>query len=330
MTDWYWYEQIDEESVRILRMFGTSPEVIVPRQIAGKVVTELGAYCFAEKNQAASYQVCSEEQAGEQAEKEFQELLEKKQLRELAGRYIQKVTLPESVERIGNFCFYQCGRLEELVTGCSLTGIGSDAFMNCHKLQRIIMLGSVRKPSGLKQILAQRNLETEVTFMVSGQVEAVLLYPEYSEFYDEIGPAHIFKLNIEGEGFRARQCFQNAVVDLVQYDAGFLQASVREQELTLCRMALQRLYYPIELREDYRLQYEEYIREHQVYAGTFLIKERNLEWIQFAGEREYFSPECLEKLVCLAAEENWTEGAGTLLRLQKQNIKEEEYTFDDF
>ena len=77
MTDWYWYEQIDEESVRILRIFGTSPEVIVPGQIAGKVVTELGAYCFAEKNQAVSYQVCSEEQAGEQAEKEFQELLEK-------------------------------------------------------------------------------------------------------------------------------------------------------------------------------------------------------------------------------------------------------------
>lgn len=333
MADWYWYEQIGEEELCLLRVFGTSPEVVIPEKIAGRKVVGLGAYCFAEKNRALSYEICSQEMSGKQAEKEFQRLLERGLIRDLSGRYIQKVILPESIAKIGNFCFYQCSKLEEIVVGSALTEIGSDAFMNCLKLQKIILLGSVTEPCGLKQILGQRALETEVDFVVKGKIEAALIYPEYSEFYDEIGPAHIFKLNIEGEGFRARQCFQNAVVDLLQYDAGFMQASVRESEKTLCRMAWMRLYYSVGLRREYKEQYEAYLREHEEYAGRLLVKERNITLLQFAGEQGYFTKNGVEVCIQTAVLEGWTEGAGMLLQYQKkwfEKEEKEEYSFDDF
>lgn len=46
--------------------------------------------------------------------------------------------------------------------------------------------------------------EIEVTYIKEEKVIAKVLYPEYSEVYDEIAPAHIFGRNIEGEGFQGK------------------------------------------------------------------------------------------------------------------------------
>ena len=83
----------------------------------------------------------------------------------------------------------------------------------------------------------------EVSFeQEDGEREAVLLYPEYYESYDEIGPAHIFELNLTGEGFRARQCFKDGVILLNAYDEIFPQACVEESAEVLIPMAWNRLY----------------------------------------------------------------------------------------
>lgn len=333
MANWYWYEKTGEGAIRLLRVFGTSPEVIIPARLAGQEVVELGAYCFAAKRRVKVYEVCSESMQGEEAGEAFERLLEQGRLTELAGGYIRKVICPEGLQGLGNLCFYQCSKLSELVFGRSLTEIGSDAFMNCLQLQKLTVLGSVSEPTGLRQILGQRSVETEVNFVVEGRCEAALTYPEYSESYDEIGPAHIFTLNIEGEGFRARQCFQNGVVDLAQYDAVFLQACVKESERTLCHMAWMRLYYPVGLREEYKEKYEEYLIKHESFAGAMLVQERNLELLEFSGEQGYLSEQETAECIALAASSDWAEGAGMLLQNQKKwfgGKKKEEYSFDDF
>lgn len=332
MADWYWYEKLGKGGIRLLRVFGTSPEVVVPEQIMGQPVTELGAYCFAAGNRAVTYETASGKASGEQAEEEFKRLLDLGKFRELSGNYIQKIELPETVCALGNFCFYQCTGLREIVAGRYLTEIGSDAFMNCRELKKITVRGSVTEPSGLKQILGQRSLETEVDFVVQGRTEAVLIYPEYSETYEEIGPAHIFTLNIEGEGFRARQCFHNGTVDLAQYDTVFLQAAAKESVQTLCRMAWMRLYYPAALREEGRKAYEAYLREQEEAAGALLVREKDLKLLVFAGENAYFSEKAVDACIQLAVQADWTEGAGMLLQNKKKWFggKKEEYSFDDF
>ncbi len=329
--NWYWHELTEKGEICILRMFGDSPEIEVPEYILGRKVTQLGAYCFAKTGRVKDYQICSDFCGGEQAGKEFVALYARGELKELCGEYLQKVILPETLESIGDFCFYQCTALSELTVGNRLTEIGGDAFMNCQKLKKIIILGSVGSPSGLKQILRQRFLETKVVFRSQGKTEAVLVYPEYSEIYHEVGPAHIFALAIEGEGFRARQCFSGGVVLLSQYDAVFSQACAAEGEETLCEMALMRLYYPAGLQKQHREAYEGYLKSHVVQAAAWLIRRKKLSLLFFLGERGYFKECRAEEITALALSENWTEGAGMFLRqtqwfARRGNI----YSFDDF
>ena len=87
-------------------------------------------------------------------------------------------------------------------------------------------------------------------------------FPEYSEKYDLIGPAHIFELNIEGEGFRARKCFEGDIFSLPMYDEVFRRAAEKEDERTLCRMAALRLCRPISLSEGNRDVYHTYLLSH--------------------------------------------------------------------
>jgi len=333
MADWYWYELTENGTVRLLRAFGRAPEVEIPGQIAGRKVTEIGDYCFAEKSTDKVHRLYSEGVEEGQAEEIFRSLCRQESIRELSGQYLEKIVFPDSVVSIGNFCFYQCSALTEITVWSGLTGIGSDAFMNCRSLGRITVCGGVGEPSGLKQILAQRSLETEVSFVSEHGTDAVFLYPEYNESYDEIGPAHIFELNIEGEGFRARQCFHEGVVDIVQYDGIFLQACARESVKTLCRMAWLRLYYPAGLRRKQKEIYEEYVKENAAEAGRYLVEDKNLELLYFAGEQGYFGEKEVAGCIRCAAERNWTEGAGMLLQYQHKwfaGKREDKYSFEEF
>lgn len=331
--DWYWYEQMGEGKVRLLRMFGTSPVAVVPEEIAGNTVTELADYCFSVTRRVSAYQIASASGGEQMTQQQFEEKLAQREICELCGEYLEEVVLPESVQSIGNFCFYQCRNLKALSAGSSLTGIGSDAFMNCQQLQKIVLYDAVEAASGLKQILAQRALEMTVEFCVNGKTQAKLLYPEYSETYDEIGPAHIFTLNIDGEGFRARQCFRDGVVDLAQYDTVFLQACAKESEQTLCYMAGMRLFYPVGLTEEHRDSYEQYVREHAEMMIGLLVEEQNTEWLESFGDAGYFTEDDVKQGIQSASASGWTEGAGLLLQCQNRwfaHTKKKKYDFDAF
>ncbi len=331
--NWYWYKLTGQGEICLYRVFGTLPEVSVPETLFGKTVTGLGSYCFSETEKAGDFRVCSDTLMGQEAEVLFQKLLLQKKIRCLCGEYLEKVSLPKSMKAIGNCCFYRCSRLTGLTVGNGLSEIGSDAFMNCIRLREIVVLGGVTEPSGLKQILGQRPLETRAEFIAGQETEAVLLYPEYSETYDEIGPAHIFELNIAGEGFRARQCFREGVVDLAQYDTVFVQAQAGESVRTLCYMAGFRLFYPAGLKEESKQRYEDYLKENAMQVMEVLVKEQDLKMLQFFGEEGYLGSVEMKKGAQLAASGDWTEGAALLLQMQQKwhgSEKKKKYSFDAF
>lgn len=328
--NWYCYEEINDREVRLLRVYGDNPELCLPEKIDFKEVTQIGAYCFAKKNALQEYLVACDGQ--KKSVKDLEEEKQKGHIRELCGDYIQNVNIPDSVIRLGNLAFYQCSRLESLTFGKALSEVGSDAFMNCTRLHKIQLRGSVFDANGLKSVLAQRSSETEVVFFMDGRVETVLVYAEYSEYYDEIGPAHIFELLIDGDGFRARQCFINNHVALAKYDEVFAIARTRESQKTLIKTALMRLYYPVGLGENAREMYETYIREKIAVAGELLVKQKDLPMITFLVEAGYVAQEIMQKMIDYAVSQEWTEGAGTFLRMKSTLVKEEKsvYSFDDF
>ena len=47
-TLYIWKEQ-SENNIQLLRIYGTTAKIQIPEQIAGKTVTEIGAYCFSKR-----------------------------------------------------------------------------------------------------------------------------------------------------------------------------------------------------------------------------------------------------------------------------------------
>ena len=315
------YKILSGKNASLLRMHGENSCALVPNQIKEYKVTEIAPYCFAKKKQEGAYLV---EDSG---------FLEKT-AREINDDYIERAVLPQGVEKIGNFSFYNCRNLKELVIGTKLRDIGSDAFMNCSSLKRILLHARPDESSGLKQILSQISSDIEVVFMEGdNKVCAKIFYPEYIESYDEIAPAHIFGRSILGEGFRARQSFKEGRVDFSQYDLIFAKACVEERETTLLHIAANRLLYPVDLKDEAKSRYRDYVREHDTALMEELVRNRDLYTAARLCKEKYVTEKGIASAVTRAAERGWAEGAASFLKWKKEYTKEEKksrYSFDAF
>lgn len=306
------YERIESGKIRILRMYGDTPVVQVPAEWDDMMVTEIGDYCFSE-NSKKNYGQVSDKNA-----------------RELSGNYIEQVILPASVRKVGAYAFYKCSALQKIEIGPELVEFGSDAFMNCFSLHEVEVKCGMKDKTGLKQLLAQRNADVLVRFVEGKEICGEIFFPEYYELHDEIGPAHIFAMNISGEGFRARQCFAEGIFLPGAYDAIFEKACAEETDKTLCQMALCRLKTPVQLEENARNQYYNYLHENPTALTQLLCQKRDLSEMVVALEQKLLSDEGRGELVCLATEQDWVEGMAYLLRSQVRDVTvEERYSLDD-
>ena len=400
----FYWEHTSAGGVRLLRAFGTTPEVVIPERIAGLPVTEIGAYCFAasermsrsaalwekcevteisvvrseggspdelrrtgeeeslssgktppENREAAEASVVHSEdgspdelrrtgeeespssgktppavRAGQPEEKEEGGPA----LRELCGSYIERLILPDSVQKAGNLMCYQCTLLREITCGAGLSGIGSDAFMNCGKLREIRVRCGSGEPSGLRQMLAQRSAEITAVFLGTDGAgcEAKILFTEYYESYDEIAPAHLFGRKIEGEGFRARQCFAEGIFDFGQYDRIFPRACDGETEPTLCRLAMNRLLYPAGLSPEAKRMYQTYAGEHARCICAMAVKERETGPVRYLCENGLADASTLDEALAGASRLGWAEGTAQLLMLKRACFagRAGRYEFEDF
>lgn len=343
------WEKTEDQNVRILRVFGMKPVVRLPEKLEGRSVTEIGAYCFAQTGrlpeQYEESVLVQETDAGDiflggenvTEEVGAESLLSDAEaqsginMTELSGKYITEVILPDSLEKIGNLAFYNCTSLEKIELGNRTEMIGSDVFMNCRKFHSLTVRCGVAEASGIRQILNQVTADMKVIFQNSGKVEAVIFYPEYYESLDEVAPAHLFHRNIEGEGFRARQCFKDGVADLSQYDMIFPKACVEEHAKTLQKIVCARLRYPVDMKEEAQRMYETYTRAHEEEMMDALVREKSLDTIQYFCEKRYFTQQAMTQGIQTASEMEWAEGTASLLRLKQEFFAEKErYVFEDF
>lgn len=315
-----WNKNKDGNAV-IYRIYGTDKNISIPSHIGDVPVAGLGDYCFAAFGKIPSH--VHETYIGMDSRiKDY--------LREIGGEYLESVSIPDRVTDMGNFAFYNCRNLKKIETGASLINIGSDVFMNCTNLYDIILRCSAVKSTGLQQILLRTSSQIRATFMDEGKTDAVFIYPEYFETYDEIAPAHIFGRNIEGEGFRARQCFDNGKINAVQYDGVFDKASVEEGRDVVFMMAFQRLVYPFNLNNTNRLKYEGYIKQNEEAAVKWLVSIKWLDALERITKIGILSAHALEAGVTEAVKEGWGEGTAFLMRLMHKSnacAKKSRYEF---
>ena len=308
----------DNKGIEILRVYSRSPYVLIPGSIDGCLVYKIGDYCFSETPHIPpGYKV---------------EILDAQKLvyHEAAGNFVEQIELPYTVESIGRNAFYNCRKLKNIVVGKNCEEIGGDIFMNCRSLDTLKIHGEVEKKSGVKQILSRYSSDIEVIYENDGVVSAKIFYPEYTESYDEIAPAHIFGRNITGEGFRARECFADGVPDMVQYDKIFEKASAEESVKTASRMAIDRLYYPVDLADSAKNQYIKYIKNHEKDIIRNLVLSRKLELIYFICSNKFITAAAYDIGIAIASENEWGEGAASILKWKHEfcgSIKKKRYAF---
>ena len=286
---------------RVLRVLGDSPCPAVPETVEGLPVTEIGPYCFADKPVKAGARRSGAD------------------THEITGNFVEEVTLPDTVRTLHSAAFYNCHRLRRLSLGAGVEGLGSDLFTNCRSLARLCLRAAPDAPTGLKKLLGA--ISADITAEFDG---AQLFYPEYSEFLDENTPAHIFNHNIEGEGYRMRQCFTAAgAVDYAAFDASFAQACVGEGEGALCRLALGRLVLPFALGGQARADYEFYLCAHPAAAFRLAIDTRDEAALRLLVGLGLPTAEA----AAYCARAGWSAGAAILLGRAKRAKKS--YSFDD-
>lgn len=335
MTNDFYSQKLDilwepaGDGARVLRVYGEQPVLSLPESIDGRPVTEIGPYCFSR----------SEPKLPETYFHHYTDSQNTEQLSSLSGNVLEMVRLPDTVTTLHNAAFYNCRSLHTLSVSTGIRSIGSDEFMNCTSLRRLVMRCTDTEAEGLPLLLERFADDLLVQFIPETHpandwepptASAALFFPEYYEWLDEISPAHIFSRSIHGEGFRMRKCFENGRIHYEKYDLCFENARKVESDETLCRIAITRLRWPNGLKEDMRRQYETALTERLFTAVNLAVKSRDLELLLFLCS--FFSTGDYTQAIVSCVEADWGEGSARLMEEKHQSgsFAEKEFSFDDF
>ena len=312
------YERLNDDCIRLLHMYGKNPVCVVPDMLDGMRVTELAEYCFSFKSMPEKLKT----------ELGIDDIL-RPDMTELCDDYIERVILPDGMQKIGRLCFYNCSRLSVLELPSDICDVDGDAFIELtQNFNMLVMRGSPKDKSCLKQILSQISTLVRVRWDCTAMEMRLRrhVFSSTTSTYDEIGPAHIFKLNMNGEGFRARQAFMDRVFVWKQYDEIFSEAIAQESEDDLLDMAFYRLIYAYELSKEARQQFVEYIVMHLKRLSKLIIEKRDtqllMSFLKLTDDDGGFiaNASAVTDMLALAAEDEWSEGSVILHRFKKENL----------
>ncbi len=285
-----------KDGIVLLGCYGTTGEVKLPERLRGKRILSLEAYAFS----SSEPEERPEMQSLEEAHSAFAgELIPQR------GREVTKIWIPSGVERIGNYCFYGCGCLEEMTFTDRLRDIGGGAFTGC-RLKRLEIDFLEGEKSCLKDVTAENRYELQVTLRYhagDGSVQtAKVLFPEHYEEAVENTPARIVMTHYHGSGGNYRQCFYQKKLDYKEYDELFPHAVAWEETGVLLRLVFGRLLYPYRLSVQAKERYQDYLREHAEAAAELWILQEDIRGLRYLTEEALLDRQAMEAAIAFASE----------------------------
>lgn len=291
------YEKKGNSAV-IRRCFSRDTKAVIPKRLEGLPVTELAPYAFsAHLDQTAfereltagririSRSMLLEETEGEAWTDVLRyEALRKAQIPALCGEALEELEMDQELERVGRYCFYNCGHLKRLAFTGRLADWGSGVFTGCHQIREVELRTDETGRSTLKEMLDEVHEALALHWRDADGQEAWLMYPEFYEEGVENTPARILETHVHGSGMRYRNCFDGRRIDFVQYDRLFPYAVAQEPETLTVRLAFGRLRFPYALGEQAKEQYEAYVREHPELFAAFFTEQLDMDGIRWYCE----------------------------------------------
>lgn len=302
ITQEYAYEIVNEGIV-IWRCFSCTTKAVIPSQIEGYPVVAVAPYAFSahiDEKQMIGKRVSflqgivkhyqKDSQAEDKAYAEISEesevflqtsddvsksiLLVPHTLDVLCGNRLEEVVLPNTVKRVGRYCFYDCKNLQKISFTDALKDWGSGAFTGCHQINKLEVKMYHSEKTTLKDLLVELPEPVEVELRYIHDTDgyhAKLMFPEYYEEGVENTPARLINLTIHGSGMRFRNCFEQRQFLFEEYDKRFRFAGFLEKFEVVAMLAEHRLCYPHALKDEYKKVYEDYLLVCCDVYGRFLV-----------------------------------------------------------
>ncbi|MDO5409594.1 MAG: leucine-rich repeat domain-containing protein [Lachnospiraceae bacterium] len=199
--------------------------LVIPEQIAGLPVVQIGDYAF----------------------KGMQQLGE--------------VRLPSGIEFLGDHVFFNCIGLEKLSAYDKISHVGDGAFKNCDHLSEIVLHVKNDHASALRLLISDVMQDVRADILYE-EKKTRLMFPAFYFDYIENYPARIFEEVIYGAGQAYRQCFRGGDVDYEAYDRLFERSGREDAPQAVLQHALGRLVFPYRLSDERKTAYETWLSEH--------------------------------------------------------------------
>ena len=291
----------------ILRAGTPDARAVLPERISGLPVTALGSRALAPERQADPVPPGAETLQITCGPVEEDASWNNRNLRDL--------TLPGSLQAVGDYALLNCSVLKTLRMADSISHWGGGTLMNCRQLDTLHLTRTgPDQGEALAWFAGELSRELDVTVLGPGRETARLLFPEYTELYEENCPAHHFDYFISGAGYPYHHCFRQKRLSLKEYDALWRDFLGMEQEdRAALRLAWRRLRRPVELSEPAAAGYRAYLKDHAGEALRLLLEEEDGEALPLLLELAEPDREALSAACALAREKGATAALAWLL-----------------
>nr|WP_325212316.1 hypothetical protein [uncultured Oscillibacter sp.] len=305
-----------EESggITILRAGTPDARASLPERLFGLPVTALGDRALAPERQGAPLPAGAETllvTCGPLGEEAWD------------NRSLRDLTLPETLEAVGDYALLNCSALKTLRIHDRAGRWGGGVLMNCRSLDTLHLTRTgPEQGEALAWFAGELSRELDVTLYEPGGEEAArLLFPEYTELYEENCPAHHFDYSISGAGYPYHHCFRQKRLSLKEYDAlwkDFL--GMEHEERAALRLAWRRLRWPADLGEPAAAGYRAYLRQHAGEALRLLLAEEGGAGLPLLLELAEPDREALSAACALARERGDAAALAALLEEQHRRF----------
>lgn len=177
------------------------------------------------------------------------------------------VSLPGTVKTLYGFAFHNCRKLKKIALFDSIDDYYDGVCRQCDSLKEVEITMIRGWYEVVRNFLADNdrtlrfilNLQTDPGTEAEPPVRSVLTFPEYVYDFNENTMARTIQFSIAGSGMFYRECVDRRSIDYRQYDKLFEKAVIDGGEISE-NIAVDRLLYPIELADNYRKMYEDFVR----------------------------------------------------------------------
>ena len=277
-----------EKAVRITGYEGDVRDLVVPGQIGGLPVREIGSFAFSSRKD------------------------------------IVRAVLPQELRTLRAFAFSNCVNLRTLTLYNSAEDYYDGVIRSCPSLEEITIRMTLPDSFVIMREML-RDVDVALHFHLYPQGDAPqirLTFPEYVNEALEDTMARAIHFSIEGAGLAYRECVSRRSIDFAGYDR--LLPRLTEYDFSdAADICLDRLMYPVSLDAKAAEQYKQYLKGHDSQVLEKVAAEEDTARLAFVLDHGLSGMEAVGEALRSASERNLSQVCALLMEYVRQQMAQE-------